>query len=210
MFLDIHTHHAGNKDSIVNFYQDFEKSKTAIWCSLGIHPWYISELEKQMLSLKSYATAKKVLAIGECGIDKLSKIPMKCQIDAFQQQIDLAAQLQKPLIIHCVRAFEECLQTLKGVKVPVVFHGFNRKFSIAEKILEQGFRFSIGKAIFQPAFQDIFKALPLENIFFETDDVEHIGIEQIYKKAAEIKNIEIDTLILQIEKNFKLFFKNER
>ncbi|HTO14754.1 MAG TPA: TatD family hydrolase [Edaphocola sp.] len=210
MYKDIHTHQSSINFSILNFHQDFESSTEIDFCSLGIHPWYISNLEIQLESLKRFAGNSNVIAIGECGLDKECETPWDLQQLAFIQQIKLAERLNKPLIIHCVKAYDECLTLLTDVNVPVLFHGFNRKNTIAQKILEKGFYLSVGKAIFQTAFQEIFKKLPIEFIFFETDDNTSISIDEIYKKAAEVKNIEIDMLILQIEKNFKRVFKNER
>ena len=69
---------------------------------------------------------KQVWAIGEVGLDKRNKAYWDLQISLFQQQIEIANALQKPLIIHCVQAIDVCLLYLKAAQVPVIFHGFRK------------------------------------------------------------------------------------
>ncbi len=209
-FIDIHTHNISEENTIVNFYQDFEQSRTVKHCSLGLHPWYLQNAAQDFETLQQYVHQNNVLAIGECGLDKLSQTDWILQEKYFLKQIDLANSLHKPLIVHCVRAYNECIALLENASVPVIFHGFNRNLNIAQMLLDKGFYLSIGGSIFQESFASAFAALSLEKIFFETDDKEEINIEIVYKRAAEIKNIALETLILQIENNYQKVFTNAR
>ena len=69
------------------------------------------------------------------------------QEEYFRFQIKLAIRFKKPVIIHCVRAYEQCLSILKneGVSTPVIFHDFNASFEIYQKITQQGYYISLGK-----------------------------------------------------------------
>lgn len=208
MFYNIHTHHNASETDVVfiqNLYQSFEKDVTGSKVSMGLHPWYLDagNLEQQWESLENNASQPAVLAIGECGLDKLSSTHWALQLNAFERQIALAQKLAKPLIIHCVKAHREVLSRLKHVKGPVVFHGINNKLSIMQPVIDRGFYLSFGKSLlgFNEAILNTFKSTPLEQVFFETDDAD-VDIKEIYKSAARIKNIPEKEILLQLEKNF--------
>ena len=195
---------------ITNRYQAFEKASEGGLCSLGIHPWYVdADFDNQLAKLEQYATLPNVVAIGECGLDKLTATPWHLQERTFRQQIQLANTLHKPLIIHCVRAYDEVLQILQQeqVQVPVVFHGFNKNVQIAQRILAQGYYLSFGAALLNdqsPAIMAI-QVCPEDRFFLETDDAD-IAIGQIYEKVADIRKTDLDALILQLHKNFQAVF----
>jgi len=207
-FINVHTHNTADKNAIINFYEAFQQSETAPSCSLGIHPRYPEKASYAQLEASAGQT--NVLAIGECGLDKLCDTEWSLQEKIFLQQIELANKLKKPLIIHCVRAYNECIHLLNAAKVPVVFHGFNRNLRIAQLLLDQGFYLSVGAAVFNPAFGPVFAALPADRLFFETDDRADLEIGAVYKRAAELKKIGVESLILQVKHNFQKVFNNAR
>jgi TatD DNase family protein len=89
----------------------------------------------------------------------------------------------------------------------VLIHGFNNKWQVAEKYIKQGYFISLGKSIFNPKQADLIHKIPIEQLFFETDDSE-IGIEAIYEKAASLLKIEISDLVIQIQKNGTTLLSN--
>lgn len=196
---------------ITNGYHAFEKAEGGGLCSLGLHPWYITPdgIEHELVQIEKYASLPNVVAIGECGLDKLTNTDWSLQEDVFRRQITLANKLHKPLIIHCVRAYDEVLLLLKQeqVAVPVVFHGFNKNVQIAQRILAQGYYLSFGAALLNdqsPAIMAI-QVCPEDRFFLETDDAD-IAIGQIYEKATDIRKTGEDALILQLQKNFQAVF----
>lgn len=209
MYYNVHTHSAHETSAlcIQNFHDDFDRETTGKPVSMGLHPWFLSDVEQQFSDLKRNASRPEVLAIGECGLDKLTATNWELQITAFQYQIALAQDLQKPLIIHCVRAFNEVLAQLKGVSVPVVFHGVNNKWSHIEPVVKSGYYLSFGKSLLssQLAIRDAFRKTPLQQVFLETDDME-MDVTEIYKIAAEVKSIPEKEIVLQLEKNFSHVF----
>lgn len=196
---------------ITNRYHAFEKAEGNGLCSLGLHPWYITAdgIEPELVQLEKYASLQNVVGIGECGLDKLTKTDWVLQEDAFRRQIRLANRLHKPLIIHCVRAYDEVLQQLKQeqVAVPVIFHGFNKNLQIAQRILAQGYYLSFGAALLNDQSSAIaaLQACTEDRFFLETDDAD-IAIGQIYEKAADVRKTGKDDLILQLQKNFQAVF----
>lgn len=214
LYINIHSHHppAINEWAIQNLYKAFERSLLPGFYSVGLHPWYIhpEKWKNDFNDLKKFAEGQTVLAIGECGLDKVCNTNFKLQEEAFVAQIRFANEINKPLIIHCVRAYEEVLFLLHehNNKVPVIFHGFNKNQALAEKIINHGYWISFGKALFQANIKNTFAILPLNQVFLETDDAD-TGIKMIYTEAASIKNISEETLSLQLIKNVQTVFNKQ-
>ena len=214
MLIDIHTHKpttiTADHIGIQNLYEDFERVSGGGLYSVGIHPWYVAHYEQDILLLQSLAVHPSVLAIGECGLDKLCTTGWNLQVSLFRQQIQLANSCGKPLIIHCVRAFEEVMKVLEEekVKVPVIFHGYNNKAVIAGKLLGHGYYLSMGAALLHEGSNaaEVLSTMPAERLFLETDDKE-VDIKDIYQKAAQIRKSNTDDIILQVQTNFTTVFK---
>lgn len=212
LYINIHSHSstaATNRETLLvcNKYDDFEEVKEDGMYSMGIHPWYISAPEQQLELLALAARATNVVALGECGLDTLSRIDFAVQQQVFRQQISLANELDKPLIIHCVRAFSEALFLLRAAKVPVIFHGFNKKQSLAQEVLDHGYYLSFGAAILSPQSMaaHVLGVITADRFFLETDDGD-TDISEIYKAAARIRKTDEETIILQVQTNFKKVF----
>ena len=214
MFYNIHTHQANDDEgtiSIRNFYTDFARATSGVICSLGLHPWYLEHQQRLIDELQRYARLPNVLAIGECGLDKVCNSDWNLQLVAFHRQIKTANELRKPLIIHCVRAFDELLKVIEDSKpdVPVIIHGFNKKGDIAERLLARGIYLSFGAAILKkesPAAIALANA-PVERFFLETD-VAEVSISEIYEAAAATRDTTVEDIILQLQNNFEDVFKH--
>ena len=210
VYINIHRHGiaADNEFGIENIYKIWEAAPTGYY-SAGLHPWYIKQenWKQDFNKLESLAPDACLLAIGECGLDKVCATSFELQEKVFAAQIDLANRINKPLIVHCVRAFAEVLILLNkhNNKVPVIFHGFNKSRELAEQLVAKGFYLSYGKALQKPAIQPIFSTLPLTQIFLETDDAT-IAIESIYNWAAEARSISTEELSLQLQQNLQKVF----
>lgn len=207
-YINIHTHQQPQQQeqAIQNLHQQFEQVDQPGRYSLGLHPWFIdSNWQKQFKMLEQFADHKQAVAIGECGLDKICTTDINLQQQVFEQQIQLANRIGKPLIIHCVKAYVEVLLMLKKATVPVVFHGFAKTKALALQLIRAGHYLSFGRALQQPRMQELVAALPLNRIFLETDDIA-IPIADIYRLAANAFSIEEDLLSLQLEKNVLTFF----
>jgi len=210
VFIDIHTHQiingAKNSKFIYNVIvgKDLEPQKH--WFSIGIHPWYIRNEAEQLNALKDALldNNQKLLFVGECGLDKIIETPLEKQIEVFEQQIKLSEQFKKPLIIHCVRAYQEILK-IKNQSKPKqswIIHGFNRKYSIAEKLIAEQVSLSFGYSYLNTETGKlVLRKVPLNKIFLETDaDTTHT-IEEVYILAASILAIPVKELENQIKEN---------
>ena len=122
----------------------------------------------------------------------------------------MAEKHQKPLIIHCVSAFQELIAIKKelSITVPIIIHGFSKNEILANQLIREGFYLSFGKYLIKnPELKNVFKQLPLNQVFLETDTIEET-IEDVYTLAASYKEIEVETVKIQLLKNFKFVFPN--
>ena len=141
---DFHTHTSHKSGAIINRYPGDERPE-GYYYSVGIHPWYSAEVTPQMWQqLELDAAAPEVIAIGECGIDKLRGASLPVQTEIFRRHILLSEALGKPLIIHCVRAIEqiERLRTEMRPTQPWILHGFRGKPQQALQLLARGYYLS--------------------------------------------------------------------
>lgn len=211
MFINTHTHSQlyDAKIELVNL--GMGSSDKPNHYSYGIHPWYIEKetYEDQLRELKIMVHEKRCLAIGECGLDKLSKIDFELQEEVFIEQIKIANHIQKPLIVHCVKAFNELINclNLNDNTVPVIVHGFNNNENIARILVNQGVYFSFGKALlgYESNAAKAIKNVGRKNFFLETDDAD-ISIKYIYKKASELLGIDEEIIKQQLQGNFEKVF----
>lgn len=154
---------------------ELSKKYAYIWASVGIHPHDAgTALDTQRL--KDLAQHERVVAIGETGLDyHYDFAPKKSQIAWFEAQIALAIELQKPLIIHCRLAAEDCLEILianSAYKVGGVFHCYSENADFAAKLREINFMVSFPGILTFKKSEEMRKtaaAIPLDQIMLETD-----------------------------------------
>ncbi len=181
--------------------------------SIGIHPWHSKEanLNSALPKIGEFAKLKNVVAIGECGLDKLKGADIETQKKNFISQIKISEELHKPLIIHCVKAFEEIILLKKQLKptIPWIIHGFRQNSEIAKRLIDGGFYLSFGIHLTKnnPELNSIFSNLPDGSFYFETDDEESIKINLVYKSAAKIRNTTVEKIAIIQNENFRDCFK---
>lgn len=221
-YIDIHTHKSKNKNNIIEIISIDTKDIDLIHvggelCSIGIHPWFLNKntLHSEIEKLEKFESQKEVIAIGECGLDRYSlqnENDLALQLKGFNLQAQLAERTNKPMILHAVNSYSDFLHWLKEgkYKVKLIFHGFNGNEDIANKILKYDCWLSFGESILNSEkVRNVFKNIPLECCFLETDE-SNISIEEIYTEAANLRNIEIEKLKHQLIINFKKVFGDDR
>jgi TatD DNase family protein len=212
VFINVHTHSQlyDAKLELVNL-KPGQPEKTNHY-SYGLHPWYLEAdtWRDEMAYLEVIVHEKRCLAIGECGLDKITKVDFELQQDVFMAQIELANRIGKPLIVHCVKAFNELFNCLNQCdnKVPVIVHGFNNNENIARILVNEGMYFSFGKALlgYDSNAAKALKNVGRKHFFLETDDAD-ISIKYIYRKAADLLGIDEEIIQQQICSNFETVFK---
>ena len=211
-FYDIHTHRANpqNNDDCTRIINvdvlQFEKTKALCEHSVfscGIHPWDSENSEAQMAHLMKIASNSRIVAIGETGLDKQRGTLLDTQLSVFKKQIELSENLHKPLIIHCVKAWNELINVRRETKPaqPWIIHGYRGKPELTKQLVNEGFLFSIGSKINALSLP----LIPLDLLFCETDERE-MDIREIYLQIAKAVNIDIREFVVIIEKNVRGVF----
>ena len=210
--FNLHTHHFTNQDNILELVNQYpwEFDDSVPFYSIGIHPWYIDEsrLSSDLQTIDKKLSLQNCLALGECGLDKRIQIPMEIQEKVFKEQILLAEKHQKPLVLHCVAAFQEIIQIKneQNVTVPMIIHGFSKNEQTAKQLLDNGFYLSFGKYLLRnPELKSVFQSVPNNRFFLETDTIEE-SVEEVYALAANYKNIEIEEIKSIVKANFENVF----
>ena len=148
----------------------------ALWAAVGIHPHHARGI-KNVNSIKELAKQPKVVAIGEIGLDyhvyknskyKIQEINKELQKELLERQLELAQELNKPVIIHSREAGEEVLEMAKGVSG--VWHCFGGSKKYVKKIIAAGFYVSFtGQITYVPDRAKVAKMVPLDRLLVETD-----------------------------------------
>lgn len=213
-FFNFHTHKFKNQPNVLELVNQYpnEFDKSILFYSIGIHPWYIKEdqIEEHLKIIEEKLQTQNCLAIGECGLDKRIEIPFEQQIIVFEKQLALAEKYKKPVVIHCVAAFQEVIAIKKKMKisVPMIIHGFSKNSQIANQLIAAGFYLSFGKYLLRnPDLKTVFENIPNDRFFLETDTIEE-GIQHVYNVASEYKNITIRELQEVISSNFNNVFQD--
>ena len=193
MILDIHTHNAQTRAQTIE--------------TVGIHPWHATNCTLAEVEMR----APEIDAIGEIGLDYACDTPREVQMDIFKAQLALAEQHEKPVVLHCVRAFEDVMKVISNYQLKaVIFHGFIGSTEQAQRAVKQGYYLSFGERTFRsPKTIEAMRSTPLSQLFIETDE-SNTPIEEIYTKIAELRSIEVGELLNATEENFKRIFQKGR
>jgi TatD DNase family protein len=252
-FFDIHTHLnfsdfdedrgeaikrcLDNDIWMINVGSDLASSKKAIeiaqgykegiYATVGLHPTDATE-ETPPSELKELAKNKKVVAIGECGLDYFhikDESEREKQKKVFREQIELALELNKPLVIHCREAHDDLAKILneysdRNLKGHLHFFGGEGAWEKKDEYLKMGLSLSFTGVVTFPKYSHIedLKNIPLDKIMIETDapfvaPVPYRGqrnepayVVEVAKKLAEIKSISVEEVAETTTQNaLKLF-----
>jgi len=212
-FFNFHTHQFTNQSNVLELVNQYpnEFDTSISFYSIGIHPWYIVDdrINADLKIIEEKLQTENCLALGECGLDKRIAIPLEQQILVFEKQLALAEKYKKPVVIHCVAAFQEVIEIKKKMKisVPMIIHGFSKNSQLANQLIAAGFYLSFGKYLLRnPELKTVFQTVPNDRFLLETDTIEE-SIQQVYDLAAEYKNITIKELQEVISSNFERIFR---
>ena len=211
-FINLHTHKFSNLSDVIEVVNQYPSEFDASIpnYSIGIHPWYIDKnrLETDLEIIKEKLQLTGCLALGECGLDKRIEIPLDSQISVFKKQLELVKETQKPIVLHCVAAYDEVIAIKKEMKIenPMIIHGFSKNEQVAQTLFKNGFYLSFGKYLLRnPDLEKVFTFAPENQILLETDTIEE-SIYQVYEKAAVIKGISVEEMKAIVFSNFSKIF----
>ncbi|MGI0133897.1 MAG: TatD family hydrolase [Candidatus Micrarchaeaceae archaeon] len=159
---------------------DFVKNRENCWASIGIHPHesqHYAGDQGRLAAFAALAKRKKVVAVGECGLDYFyTHSPKETQIAVLRFQIELAQKHDLPMVFHVRDAFDDFWPIFeeRHVKQPIrgVLHSFTDSQANMRRAIDHGLYIGVnGIATFSkdPSQQAMYKAVPLEYLLLETD-----------------------------------------
>lgn len=227
-----------------------EKCSQGVYASVGLHPinletglvkMKVDELEGRHFErefdyekYKELAKSKKVVAVGEIGLDyywrpkttKKKELFKQKQKDLLLKQLELAKELNLPVIFHCRLAHRDLIQFLKAEKVrpeKAVLHGFVGNLEELKEYLNFGFYIGFNGIIFKKiegiCFEEIIKRIPLDRILIETDCPyltppdflearnNPLGVKFVAERIAKIKNTNLEEVARITTQNAKKLFR---
>jgi TatD DNase family protein len=144
-------------------------------CTVGVHPNYVAEESAERLpQLRGLQANPCVVAIGEIGLDYHYGLEHKDrQADFFRQQLQIATEFNRPVVIHCRQAADDTLAILAEFpSVRCVFHCFTGTRDEATRILDRGFFLGFtGPITFKKSdeLREVVQLTPMDRLFVETD-----------------------------------------
>ena len=196
-----------------------------IYATIGMHPHDAKDLTSNILkTFRELATHPKVIALGEMGLDYYRNLsPRPLQKEAFEKQLDLAEELQMPIIIHNRDAYMDILPILEGRqgRIQGVLHCFTGDVELMHRSLAIGFHIGIGGIVTYPNAKDVqavAKEVPEDRLLIETDCPwlapqfrrgkrnEPAYVRAVAEKIAELRETSIGTIGKTTTKNFETLF----
>jgi TatD DNase family protein len=240
--IDVGTKYETSKRAV-----ELAEKNDGIYAAIGMHPIHIkTDLLKLKMDeeegafqplgedfdkdkYKELAKSKKVVAVGEIGLDyyykpkgtaKTEKFKQK-QKEIFLQQLELAKELSLPVIIHCRMAHEDVTEILKAHNMKGVVHCFTGSLEDAQRYIDLGFCIGVNGIIFKLNLDEIIKKIPLDKILIETDCPyltppkagpkemrnEPIFVKYVAERIAELRGISFDEVAKKTTENTKNLFK---
>ena len=247
-YLDIHAHLnfpdydedrgeviknlAAKKIGVINVGTDKTSSEAVVklaeenenmWATVGAHPTdNVEDFDYEFF--KELALKPKVVAIGECGLDYFhleEEKDKEQQKKLFREQIKLAKEVGKPLMLHIRDSYEDVLEILREEQAgPAHAHFFAGSWEVAQKFLDRGDTLSFtGVITFSNNYDEVVKNTPLDRIMAETDAPfvapapyrgkrnEPAYVLEVYKKIAELKGLPLEEVRTQLLANAQRVFK---
>ena len=227
-----------------------EKYESGVYAAIGLHPIHLADgifktkLDEEEVIIptkneefdsekyKKLAKSSKVVAIGEIGLDYYYRPKTKTKLEEFKElqrtvlckQLDLAKELNLPVIFHCRSAHNDLINEIRSrdeigsPKIRGVIHCFTGTWEEAKKYLEMGFYLGFNGIIFKLDLNDVIKKTPLERIVLETDCPyltpkpmegrnEPLYVKYVAEKISELKNVSIEEISQATTQNARKLFR---
>lgn len=232
--------HREGIEYIINVTADLESLETTkaltgqydfIYGTVGLHPSAVESLNEEKLALMlDYGRQEKIVAVGEIGLDYFYLDPEKSiQKKWFIRQMELARELNLPVIIHSREACADTLSIMQSEEfrdMTGVIHCYSYSTETAKEYLNMGYYFGIGGVVTFKNSKKVVEAvkyIPIDRILLETDSPylapvpnrgtrnNSLNLTYVAETIAQIKNIPYDDVISITNSNAKrLFFKKYR
>ena len=175
-FVNFHTHNLAPREDLIQVYipslEENHVDEKANYFCFGVHPWDIFKIKDEQIKtlIKYHCQNPRFLALGEIGLDKFKPSDFKRQQTIFKNQIEIARELNiKKIVLHCVRAYQECYEILKETNFKISIEA-GRSDNWAKFIGQNGLSFGVDYFGKSAPYKDIFRdfKLTVNHIFNKT------------------------------------------
>ena len=199
-----------------------------LYATVGMHPHDAKDLTLDVLkTFRDHLNHPKVIALGEIGLDYYRNLsPRAVQKEAFEKQLDLAEEMEMPIIVHNRDAYMDIIPILekRRGKIQGVLHCFTGDVELMHRSVEIGFHIGIGGIVTYPNAKDmqaVAMEVPSERLLIETDCPwlapqfrrgkrnEPAYVRAVAEKIAELRNISVETIGKITTRNFNSLFKTD-
>ena len=194
-----------------------------IYSVIGIHPHNVKNIDEETYTiLKELAKSRKVVGYGEIGLDFYRMYsPRDVQLDRFREQVEVAKELNLPVVIHDRNAHRETFDILKDFNTRGVIHCFSGDYELAKKFINLGFYISIPTTVTYKKnyrLHEVVKKLPINRILIETDAPalapqayrgkrnEPAFVKYAAEKIGKLKELSLDDVSRFTSKNISVLF----
>jgi TatD DNase family protein len=197
-----------------------------IFPALGIHPWNVNYLKQNELQetidfILQQNKKRRLMAIGEIGLDYKYETIWEQQMFVFDKMLHLAEQLELPVIIHSRGTTDKIVDILQSYNVKrVLLHWFSHPMETLSKAMDLDYFITEGPpVVYSSGIREIVSQTPITNLLLETDGpviyrkspfngqlTKPSYIQEVLQAVAEIKNLSFCKIAEQIVKNFEFFF----
>lgn len=173
---DFHTHTpSGCRMELLSSSVELPEQK---FVSLEFHPWNLPDI-RSIFTDDIAGRLPRFTALGEIGLDRLRGPELSCQRKWLKELLNIAKRCNKPVILHCVRAYPELLALLKNFPLPWAIHGFRGKPELLNEIWQYGGIVSFHPSIINNDHLHLLLAHPAGKIAFETDDDTSVDLDEL-------------------------------
>lgn len=208
-FVDLHTHRRAPETGTVavrSHRLGRGESLPPAPFTAGVHPWDVGAADFSVLDFFD-EDHSGLIGVGEIGLDFSREIDKNLQSIWLEKQLTIAEKKPLPVVLHCVRAYNETIAALKKHRLQsVVFHGFTGSPELAGQLAGAGCFLSFSpKSFHSPRTVEVVKTLPATQFFLETDDDPGTSIEEMYTKAAVLRGTTVEALKEKLYRNYTQF-----
>ena len=208
--FDVHTHRKPEFPDAAIWNCDFNnypQIASSTYCSQGLHPWYLDayQIDSAIDDLRRLLeTYPELVAIGECGLDKICNTPWHLQVSSFSSLLSFSYSFHLPLLFPSSPSYHSLLFLLLPPSSPLPFFlpSFRGTPELARQLISCGFYLSYGLLYNEESLQ----TMPLDRLFLETDESE-VPIEHLYQQVATQLGMPLQELAEAVAQNAdKVFF----
>ena len=197
---------------------EIKKINPNVKTCFGLHPWVIEEHDSVELNAQwkfLLTIADQADAIGEAGVDRFrtrDEQKIKKQMDYFFKSLELAQNLNKPVVLHVVQAHEMALKTMDQFpKTFGIAHSFSGSFETAQEYIKRNYLISVGPRVLSEGFKHLKETIvqmDMQYLLIESDDsTDPSDLYKVAEKVAELKGCAMDKVLQQTASNFDKVFK---